>query len=163
FSDRLKGLAPHLRSPTAAKELSKLMSEAASLGRSYAQANYRQQRKLASDLAPRFNDAAAAIEDRLEEEQRAERVWVEIRLASLSGQLWRRGVAFAAGICACLVMAVLLGLSLRRRLIAPLGTLKDATARIIEHGDLTQTIEVRGRDEIGELAASFTRLVEKLR
>jgi len=163
FSDRLKGLAPHLRSPTAAKELSKLMSEAASLGRSYAQANYRQQRKLASDLAPRFNDAAAAIEDRLEEEQRAERVRVEIRLASLSGQLWRRGVAFAAGICACLVMAVLLGLSLRRRLIAPLGTLKDATARIIEHGDLTQTIEVRGRDEIGELAASFTRLVEKLR
>jgi len=60
-------------------------------------------------------------------------------------------------------LAALLGSSLQRRLILPLGSLKNATARIVEHGDLAQTIEVLGGDEIGELAASFARLVEKLR
>ncbi len=163
FSDRLEGLAPHLPPSIPAEELSRLMSGAVALGRAYTKANALQQWKLAGELGPRFSEAASAIEDRLEEAQRAERVRLEIRLGSLSAQVRRRGLAFATGIGACLVMAVLLGLSLQRRLIAPLGTLKHATARIVEHGDLTQTIEVREGDEIGELAASFARLVEKLR
>ena len=163
FSSRLKGLAPHLPRSIPAKELSDLMSAAVALGRSYAQANALQQWKRAGELGPRFSEAAEAIEDRLEEAQRSERVRVEIRLGSLSAQLRRRGLAFAAGIGACLVIAALLGLSLQRRLINPLRTLKHATARIVEHGDLTQKIEVRGGDEIGELAASFARLMEKLR
>jgi len=163
FASKLKGLAPHLPKSTPAAELSQLMSEAVALGRSYAKANAQRQSKLSEELAPKFNEAAGAIEDRLEEAQRAERVHVEIRLGTLSAQLRRRGYVFAAGIGACLVMAALLGLSLQRRLIAPLRTLKHATSRIVEHGDLTQSIEVRGGDEIGELAASFSGLVEKLR
>jgi len=163
FSIRLRGLAPHLPPSIPAKELSEMMKTAVELGRSYAQVNALQQRKRAGELGPRFNEAATAIEDRLEEAQRAERVRVEMRLGSLSAQLRRRGLIFATGIGACMAIAALLGLSLRRRLIKPLRTLKHATARIVEHGDLTQTIEVRGGDEIGELAASFAGLVEKLR
>jgi len=74
-----------------------------------------------------------------------------------------RGAPFRRVVAGCLALAVLLTLSLQRSLVAPLGTLKDATARIVEHGDLTQTITLTSGDEIGELAGSFTRLVEKLR
>src|SRR5713101_2208618 len=146
-----------------AHELSQLMDTAVSIGRQYAQANAQQQWSRAGDLGPQFTRAAAAVEWNLEEAQRAERSWVEGRLAGASSELRRRALAFGGGIAVCLALGVLLTLSLQRRLVAPLGTLKDATARIVEHGDLTQTITLRSGDEIGELAGSFTRLVEKLR
>ena len=163
FSERLGELAPHLPPSIHADELSQLMKEAVASGREYAQANALQQWGRAAELGPRFTKAAAAIEGRLEEAQAAERSWVDGRLESMAAQVRGRGLLFAGGIVGCLALAALLGSSLQRRLILPLGSLKNATARIVEHGDLGQTIEVLGGDEIGELAASFARLVEKLR
>src|SRR5712691_7899867 len=163
FQEKLQALAPRLPPSIRPEELSQLMAAAVSIGRQYAQANAQQQWNRAGDLGPQFTRAAAAIEWNLEEAQRAERSWVEGRLADASSELRRRALAFGGGIAVCLALGVLLTVSLQRRLVAPLGTLKDATARIVEHGDLTQTIALRSGDEIGELAGSFTRLVEKLR
>ena len=163
FEDKLQALAPRLPPSIRPDELSRLMTAAVSIGRQYAQANAQQQWSRAGELGPQFTRAAAAIEWNLEEAQRAERSWVEGRLSGASSELRRRAVAFGGGIAGCLALAVLLTLSLQRSLVAPLGTLKDATARIVEHGDLTQTITLTSGDEIGELAGSFTRLVEKLR
>jgi methyl-accepting chemotaxis protein len=163
FSERLDELAPHLPPSVRAEELSQLMKAAVAAGREYAQANALQQWGRAGELGPRFTRAGAAIEERLEEAQRAERAWVDGQLESMAAQLRRRGLVFAGGIVGCLALAALLGFSLQRTLILPLDSLKTATARIVEHGDLAQTIEVHGTDEIGELAASFARLVEKLR
>ena len=163
FQDQLRQLAPNLPPSIKAEELSKLMTAAVAVGSQYAQANAQQQWSRAAELGPQFTRAAAAIEWNLEEAQRQERTWVERRLGEAAGELRQRALAFGGGIAACLVLAVLLNRSLQRRLIAPLGTLKNATARIVEHGDLAQTISIRSSDEIGELARSFGGLVEKLR
>ncbi len=50
-----------------------------------------------------------------------------------------------------------------RSLIRPLIELTRITNKIADEGDLTQTISVTSRDEIGQLAASFVKLVDKLR
>src|SRR5207245_1040459 len=111
-----------------------------------------QQWSRAGELGPQFTRAAAAIEWNLEEAQRAERSWVEGRLSGASSELRRRAVAFGGGIAGCLALAVLLTLSLQRSLVAPLGTLKDATPRSVEHGALTQTIKLTSGGDAGELA-----------
>lgn len=48
-------------------------------------------------------------------------------------------------------------------LIRPIQQLTAVTARIVVAGDLAQKIDVRSKDEVGQLAASFSQLVEKLR
>jgi methyl-accepting chemotaxis protein len=163
FKQKLDELAPRLPPSIHAQELAREMAETVSAGREYAQANAQQQWSRAGQLGPQFSLAGSALEWSLEEAQRAERSRVDARLADASAKMRTRALAFGGGIAACLALGMLLTISLQRRLIAPLAKLKDAAARIVEHGDLAQTIEVRGGDEIGELAGSFARLMEKLR
>ena len=163
FQEELQVLAPRLAPSIQPEELSQRMAAAVSIGRQYAQANAQQQWNRAGELGPQFTRAAVAIEWNLEEAQRAERSWVEGRLADASSELRRRALVFGGGIAGCLALAVVLTFSLQRSLVTPLGTLKDATARIVEHGDLTQTIALGSGDEIGELAGSFSQLLVKLR
>jgi methyl-accepting chemotaxis protein len=163
FQAKLQVLVPRLPQSIHADELAQQMTGFVSIGRQYAQANAAQQWNRAGELGPQFTRAAAQAEWSLGEAQKAERSWVEAHLAEVAVELRQRALGFGGGIAGCLALAVLLTMSLQRRLVAPLGTLKEATARIVEHGDLTQRITVRGGDEIGELAGSFMRLVEKLR
>jgi methyl-accepting chemotaxis protein len=163
FQSRLQALAPRLPQSIHPDELSQQMTAAVSVGRQYVQANAQQQWRQAGELGPQFTRSAAQIEWSLGEAQRAERAWVEAHLGEVAAELRQRALAFGGGIVVCLALALLLTFSLQRRLVVPLGRLKDVTARIVEHGDLTQTIQVRSGDEIGELAGSFARLVAKLR
>jgi len=163
FQSRLQALAPRLPQSIHPDELSQQMTAAVSVGRQYVQANAQQQWRQAGELGPQFTRSAAQIEWSLGEAQRAERAWVEAHLGEFAAELRQRALAFGGGIVVCLALALLLTFSLQRRLVVPLGRLKDVTARIVEHGDLTQTIQVRSGDEIGELAGSFARLVAKLR
>jgi methyl-accepting chemotaxis protein len=163
FNQQLAQLTPRLPPSVHADEIARLMDAAVTSGREYAKANAQQQWNRAGELGPEFSRAAAAIESNLEAAQGAERAWVANRLADASAEVRNRALTFGAGIAACLLLALLFTWSLQRSLVDPLGTLKEATARIVEHGDLAQTISVRSGDEIGELGASFARLVEKLR
>ena len=63
-----------------------------------------------------------------------------------------------------LAMAIALGIAwlLVRQMISPLKRLTHLTSRILE-GDLTQRVDVDSSDEIGELAAAFGAMVEKLK
>ena len=68
-------------------------------------------------------------------------------------------LAVAAG---AVLLAVGIALLLARATTRPLGELGAAAARVAS-GDLDTTIEVRSRDEVGHLAASFNAMTEDLR
>jgi two-component system cell cycle response regulator len=70
-------------------------------------------------------------------------------------------VALAVG-AAAVLLATAIALLLARATTRPLGELGDAAARVAA-GDLNTTIEVRSRDELGRLAASFNAMTEQLR
>jgi methyl-accepting chemotaxis protein len=61
------------------------------------------------------------------------------------------------------LIAVAVAFLLVRRVTGPLRQLTAATARVVAEGDFRGTLEVRSRDEIGELATSFGRMMDQLR
>jgi methyl-accepting chemotaxis protein len=61
------------------------------------------------------------------------------------------------------LVAGLMAFILVRRMTAPLRQLTAAAARVVAEGDFRGTLEVRSRDEIGELATSFGRMMDQLR
>ncbi|MFL5312092.1 MAG: methyl-accepting chemotaxis protein [Myxococcales bacterium] len=61
-----------------------------------------------------------------------------------------------------MVAALAIAWLLVRQIISPLKRLTHLTSRILE-GDLTQRVDVASSDEIGELAAAFGAMVEKLK
>ena len=68
--------------------------------------------------------------------------------------LWSGGVA---------TVAILAGFVLAATIVVrPIRSLTRVTTRIAEDGDLTARIEIRSSDEIGQLAASFSRMVDRL-
>lgn len=66
--------------------------------------------------------------------------------------------AFAAG----LLLALMSSLLLARQITRPVKRLVEATRRVSE-GHYSGTIDVRSRDEIGELASAFQRMVRELK
>ena len=65
------------------------------------------------------------------------------------------GLVFAIG----LLIALLTGTLISR----PILQLRHVTERIVTAGDLAQKIEVKSQDEVGQLAATFAQMVERLR
>jgi signal transduction histidine kinase len=70
-----------------------------------------------------------------------------------------RIVAFVQG--GVLLAGMVLAFLSTGRVLAPLRRLRD-TARSIEATDLTQRIDVHGRDELAELAATFNAMLDRL-
>ncbi len=82
---------------------------------------------------------------------------IDARVTALRNEmlLWGGGVALAG---------ILLGLFVTLfMIIRPIRELTRVTADIVRQGDLTQRIRIRSGDEIGQLAATFTQMVDKLR
>jgi two-component system, OmpR family, sensor histidine kinase MprB len=59
-------------------------------------------------------------------------------------------------------IAALLGLAVARAALAPVRRLTQTTEEVTETGDLTRRIDVRGRDELNRLAASFNTMLAAL-
>jgi methyl-accepting chemotaxis protein len=76
-----------------------------------------------------------------------------------------REFLFTASIAAALGVLLALALSAiqARRMVASLARLSEVSHRVVTEGDLTQTVEIHGDDEIGELARHFGIMVEALR
>jgi methyl-accepting chemotaxis protein len=62
-----------------------------------------------------------------------------------------------------LVLASLLSLLFARRVVGPIRRLTEVSSRIVSEGDLTQHIVIGANDEVGQLAGSFSRMVDRLR
>ncbi len=60
-----------------------------------------------------------------------------------------------------IILAVILGFILARTITRPIRKLA-VTAQVIAGGDLTKRAEIESRDEIGQLAMSFNKMVEDL-
>jgi len=71
-------------------------------------------------------------------------------------------VTIAQGSAAAAVSALLLGLLFARHLTRPISALTGAVARVAG-GDLSQSLPVRSRDEVGVLTRAFNEMVEGLR
>ncbi len=65
-----------------------------------------------------------------------------------------------AGVVLLIAIAALL---LSRSITRPITRLNEAVRHIVQEGDLTQTLEVHSTDEVGELAESFSQMVDNLR
>jgi methyl-accepting chemotaxis protein len=70
--------------------------------------------------------------------------------------LWLGLGAALVGIAAALFMVLVV-------VVRPVRELTRVTSDFVNKGDLTQTIQVTSNDEIGQLAATFAQMVEKLR
>jgi len=70
--------------------------------------------------------------------------------------LWLGLGAALVGIAAALFLVLVV-------VVRPVRELTRVTSDIVSKGDLTQTIQITSSDEIGQLAATFTKMVEKLR
>jgi len=73
-----------------------------------------------------------------------------------ASMLWLGSGAAAVGGVAALFLVLVV-------VVRPIRELTRVTSDIVSKGDLTQTIKVASGDEIGQLAETFTRMVEKLR
>jgi len=60
------------------------------------------------------------------------------------------------------LIAVALGLAVSRAALAPVRRLTEATERVTETGELSERIEVSGKDELSRLAASFNTMLGAL-
>ncbi len=74
---------------------------------------------------------------------------------------WERAFAVTAGGLAT-VLLVLVGIFIRHQLARPLHALASA-ARELGRGNLDADIDVRSRDEVGDLAVAFRDMAERLR
>ncbi len=65
-------------------------------------------------------------------------------------------------ICVALAFALILAVSVTRRIVRPIEILS-TSARVISGGDLSQQVEVSSQDEVGQLASAFNQMVSDLR
>jgi methyl-accepting chemotaxis protein len=67
-------------------------------------------------------------------------------------------------VAALLLLAALAAWALAREVTRPIITLSESMSRVVREGDLTQQVEARHRrDEVGELASAFARMMDHLR
>ena len=163
YHDRLADLSARRDSSVDISDLGRRMDEMVAAGKAFANANASQAWAAAAQHSVRFDKLDRELEDRLATVAGERRSKVDVMLQGAAQGLNRSSWIFVLGLGACVLLALFIDLSLRRRVALPLRGLTAATARIVEHGDLAQKIEIRSRDEIGDLAGSFQPLVEKLR
>ncbi len=61
-----------------------------------------------------------------------------------------------------ILFAIMIGVLLGRGITRPINSLVEATQKIAE-GDLTRLVEVKSKDEIGELSSSFNKMTKDLK
>jgi methyl-accepting chemotaxis protein len=89
-------------------------------------------------------------------------VHVGLDPAAWNAMAWRAQKLLGAITLAALVAAAFISVMLVAQFVSPLRNLTHAARRIVD-GDLTQEIEVTTNDEVGQLAAGFAQMVEKMK
>ncbi|MDX2447782.1 MAG: methyl-accepting chemotaxis protein [Desulfobacterales bacterium] len=94
----------------------------------------------------------------------AGRLWVSRDYSDAYQLIQKLNILIISLIAGLLIAAVALTYFLLARLLRPLILAKDALKEVAEgEGDLTRTVDVTTKDEIGELANGFNVFIDKLR
>ncbi|HDZ77199.1 MAG TPA: PAS domain S-box protein [Candidatus Omnitrophica bacterium] len=92
--------------------------------------------------------------------------YIENEISEAGEDMERAKIAGTYAIIATTMLAILLaitiGIMLTRGITRPVSTLT-ASAKLVARGDLSQEIEVKSHDEIGDLSAAFNSMVSDLR
>ncbi len=83
-------------------------------------------------------------------------------LAEVDQSLERLGLFLLLIAATGVAVAAVLGLAVSRTALAPVRRLTDTAERVTQTGDLSERIEVGGRDELSSLAASFNSMLAAL-
>jgi PAS domain S-box-containing protein len=111
-----------------------------------------------TQLEPQFNKLRADCEHLLQLNQRA--MLAKSEAARRVAQLWFYRTLLFAGIL--VAAGLFLAFFLANRVVGPLRELTATTAKIAS-GDLNAKVAVNSRDEVGQLAAEFNRMAERIR
>src|SRR5689334_23871205 len=111
-----------------------------------------------TQLEPQFNKLRADCEHLLQLNQRA--MLAKSEAASGVAQLWFYRTLLIAGVL--VVAGLFLAFFLANRVVGPLRELTATTAKIAG-GDLNAKVSVTSQDEVGQLAAEFNRMAERIR
>ena len=112
---------------------------------------------IGGQLAPRFADVSDAIRKVIKENRRAAEDANAGIQAAVSGA--RDGILLS--FASALALAAVCGYLLLRSISRPLERLLEATG-IVSGGDLSRRIHLEQRDELGELAGAFDRMLAEL-
>jgi signal transduction histidine kinase len=88
-------------------------------------------------------------------------VFIELPLDEAYAPIYQSFLRSGGILLAALVLAVLAGLYLARRMVIPIRALRDGAARI-GRGDLTQRLEIETGDELQELGSQFNSMAAQL-
>lgn len=135
---------------------------------------YQEELEKAVDLNTKGDAQASAaltrVNTRFESLQRALQLMVDDQQRGLADAFYKASLAGSRGrilIAVLVALCILLlgGMSwwMVREVAEPLVALAQTAERIALEGDLTQTIDVNARDEVGSLARSLEALVNRLR
>ena len=116
---------------------------------------------LSKDESKRAYDELTGIINELKDEADA-----EANETSLSGDVMYANVRMILIIVmiASIALGLVLGITILIAILRPIGMLKNKLNDLVEHGgDLTKTIEIKSKDEIGELANSVNQFIQNIR
>ncbi len=90
---------------------------------------------------------------------------LRLEIASAANPWTRLGPPVTSAVLSVLVGCLLIGIAggviLTRRALRPVGALASTARAVIQSGDLSRRVEVRGGDELGELTSLVNRMLER--
>lgn len=116
---------------------------------------------ISKDESKRAYDEITGIVSELIEENDAEAIAI-----SESGDIMYANIRMVLIIVmiASIVLGLALGITIIIAIIRPISMLKNKLTDLVEHGgDLTKTIEIKSKDEIGELSDSVNQFIQNIR
>jgi methyl-accepting chemotaxis protein len=147
--------------PAAAAEAKALFADMLAKGEGMVRATANQEWLEAGERSKGFKAASATLVEKLERLRVDEAAAVKASLGHARTSLNGRGVMFVAGFAGALLLGAILAFRLLRRVVTPIVELSTVARRIAD-GDLTQRVEVRSGDEIGELQDAMASMGQNL-
>ena len=162
--DQARKVLAQLREMGVATEtLEALLAKVATEGEKMVRASAAQRWDEVAEATGVFRESSKQLEKGIADLDSGQRRGVEQMLEGVRRGVDRKALYFGLGLLLSMSFGIGLSQWTKRQMVVPLNRLREITTRIAEAGDLSQEIDIRSQDEIGELGDSFTKMVGRLR